>query len=244
MNVVLFGAEADGLRAEIEKHSQLTVVDQNPDVVICFGGDGTLLAAELRWPSVPKAPIRNSRRGFRCIPHPPARVIERLASDALVTNHFTKLECSVLCGGNPEPVFHISALNEINVHMGNINSAVRFKLWLDDQPYMDGLTILGDGFVVSTPFGSTAYFSQITRGLFHSGIGIAFKATAEHVDHLVTPDTTVIRTAITRGPAVLAYDNAPDYFNLDRGDELIIRKHPLHATLLTWDKIRHPWDIF
>ena len=94
MKVTLYGANSEALRPLVEAQAALDLVDEDPDVVVCFGGDGTLLAAELRWPSVPKVPLRNSRRGIRCIPDPPAEVLERLAANELVPHEHLKLECS------------------------------------------------------------------------------------------------------------------------------------------------------
>ena len=76
MNVILFGTKAEELRPLFEAQPSLDLVEDGADVIVCFGGDGTLLAAELKWPGVPKVPIRNSRRGIRCISgsgHPTTR---------------------------------------------------------------------------------------------------------------------------------------------------------------------------
>lgn len=252
MRTMLFGADSGPLSTEVRKQPLLELMDPEsdarPDVVICFGGDGTLLTAEQRWPGVPKAPIRNSRRGHRCIPHPPAMVIERLAKGTLCPHAFLKAECRISTAETPPHGLPSSpllvAMNEFNVHMGLVNSAVRFRLWLNGRPYQDGEEILGDGFLVSTPFGSTAYYNQITRGLFQEGLGIAIKATNAHTDHVVVPESTEIKAEITRGPAVLAIDNALEYYRLEPGDTLAIRRHPHAAHVLSWDPIWHPWDIF
>ncbi len=243
MRILLFGAEASRLRPELEKHSELEVVDDRPDTVVCYGGDGTLLAAELRWPGVPKVPIRNSRRGHWCIPHSPQAVVQRLAKGSLVRTEYMKLECAVR-HGDEEPLCYLSAMNEVNVHMGRINSAVRFKFWLDDKPYDEGAEIIGDGFVISTPFGSTAYFNQITRGVFYQGIGLALKSTTHYTSHVIAPENTVFRVLITRGPAVLAFDSSPEYFNLRRDDELTVRRDPRPATLLLWETLPYQTDEF
>lgn len=244
MRTLLFGAEAETLRRHIETHPSLHLVEDRPDVVVCFGGDGTLLSAELRWPGVPKVPIRNSRRGHRCIPRPGADVIERLAQGTLVRTQFLKIACSVYAHGAAEPRCTATAMNEFNVHMGHINLAVRFKIWLNEEPYADGAEILGDGLVVSTPFGSTAYFNQITRGVFHAGLGIAFKNTTELTSHVIVPDSVTVVIVITRGPAVLAYDNAPEYIDLCEGDRIVVCKAAQPATLLTWEPMSHPTDSF
>lgn len=238
VHLTLFGSQAESLIKTVRKHESLVLVDKDPDVVVCFGGDGTLLAAELRWPGVPKVPVLNSRRGHRCIPHPAHEVLRGLANKQLVSNHYMKIEGELLREGKPIYPETMVALNEFNVHMGLINSAVRFQLWLNGDPYDDGVELLGDGFVVCTPFGSTAYFAQITRGVFTQGIGVAFKSTNAHVDHLVLPDDTEFRLRITRGPAVLAFDSADEYVQLEEGDELMVRKHQKGATILTCGPIK------
>ncbi len=244
MRTLLYGAEADRLRAQIENYPDLSLVESDPEVVVCYGGDGTLLSAELRWPGVPKAPIRNSRRGNRCMAHPWPKVIERLGRGELVRTEYMKLECALHGNVGRDPQGALTAMNEFNVHNGRINSAVRFTMWLDEEPYESGAEIIGDGFVVSTPFGSTAYFNQITRGAFYAGLGVAFKNTSERTNHVIVPEDTVVRVVITRGPAILAFDNAAEHFDLTEGDELVLRKHPHPAVLLTWEPMSHPSDAF
>ncbi len=234
----LFGSQSDDLLPLIAHYNNLMVVEKNPDVVVCYGGDGTLLAAELQWPGVPKAPILNSRRGHRCIPKSPEEVIAALAGNALVRNVYTKLECSLYTArrkGTPD--FALTCLNEVNVHMGRINSAVRFKLWINGLPFENGVEIVSDGFVACTAFGSTAYFKAITKGFFTEGIGVAFKATTHPVNHLIVPESAEILFKITRGPATLAFDNSMDYLELDLGDRLSIRKRPQGAVILTCEPV-------
>lgn len=244
MRVVLRGPEADSIRDDVLSHPNLEIVTENPDVVICYGGDGTLLTAELEWPTVPKIPIKHSKRGIRCIAHPASDVIARLAQNSLVATEYMRLECVLRSDRAAASPKTLVAMNEFSVHMARINSAVRFKLWFDDEAYNAGREILGDGFVVSTPFGSTAYFNHITRGFFQSGIGIAFKSTTEHTNHVVVEEDTVVRILITRGPAILAFDNSHTYFDIREGDELTIRKHALPAVLLTWNEMKYPLDAF
>lgn len=238
LRVQLFGAEAAALVPLLENYPQLEQVEDNPDIVVCYGGDGTLLAGELRYPGIPKVPILNSQRGHRCIPHPKEQVIQGLAEGTLTKNTYMKLHGAVTREGDGAASFQAAALNEFAVHMGRINSAVRFKLWLDGEPYDRGVEILGDGFVICTPFGSTAYFNQITRGYFTRGMGIAFKATSEHTDHLVLPPKTEMRVLITRGPAVLAFDSSLEYHTLEEGNELVVRQHEAGATILTCDPVK------
>lgn len=244
MKVLLFGAEADRLAPQVARFESLSVVTENPEVVICYGGDGTLLAAERRYPGIPKAPIRNSRKGLRCIPHPPEKVIERLSSGTLHRNTYLKLACEVRFHDGRPSMKTSPAMNEVNVHVGRVNTSARFRLWFDDEPYENGLEIIGDGFIVSTPFGSTAYFKQITRGVFHTGIGVALIHPNDHVNHVVLPETARIRALITRGPAILAEDNAEQFVNLSEGDEVFVQEHSPPATILTWGTTSHISDHY
>jgi len=246
LRVSLFGNEAEALLPHFARHDNLELVEDNPDVVVSFGGDGTLLAAELCWPGKPKVPVLNSRRGHRCIPHPPANVVDALAEGRLVRTEYTKLECLINHPepGVVEPDFVLVCLNEINVDMGRINSAVRFRMWLDDEPFENGTEIIGDGFIACTPFGSTAYFNSITRGLFQKGIGIAFKAASHKTNHLVVPEDVVVRFVITRGPALLAFDSSADYVSLVTNDELIVRRHSQSAVILTCEPVKRLHEPF
>ncbi len=246
LRIALFGNEVEALRPHFARHGNLEMVETDPDVVVSFGGDGTLLAAELRWPGLPKVPILNSRLGHRCIHHPAGDVIDALARERLVHNKYTKLECLINHPepGSVEPDFALSCLNEINVDMGRINSAVRFRLWLNEEPFDDGAEIIGDGFIACTPFGSTAYFNAITRGLFHRGIGIAFKSASRQTNHLVVAEDATVRFVITRGPALLAFDNSMDYVSLVDNDELVVRRHPQSAVILTCEPVKHLHEPF
>ncbi len=232
--ITLFGNKADVLAPLVHRHENLVLTEEAPDLVVCYGGDGTLLAAELHWPGVPKVPILNSRRGHRCIPRPPEEVIDALARDELVRTQYTKLECTVFSSlRNRKPDFMLTCLNEVNVHMGHINSAVRFKLWINGVPFENGVEVISDGFIVCTPFGSNAYFKAITKGIFMQGIGLAFKATTHPVNHLIVPEDNELRFQITRGPATLAFDNSPEYLDLDRGEYITVRRHAQSACILT-----------
>ena len=236
--ILLYGPDAEDLIGEISAHPALALVESKPDIVVCYGGDGTLLAAEIDWPGIPKVPVLNSRIGHHCIRHGIDEIITRLAKDELVVNKYSKLRCAIHRKDVPEPSHILTPLNEINVQKQHVNSAVRFQLWIDGEEYERGLEIVGDGFIVCTPFGSTAYFNKITRGAFLQGMGIAFCASDQRINHLVVPRESVVRLRITRGPAVLAYDSSQEYFDLDAGDELVVWKHPDGATILTYGPVR------
>ncbi|MDP7638800.1 MAG: hypothetical protein QGG73_03665 [Candidatus Hydrogenedentes bacterium] len=242
MKVILFGEHAEELGGDLRAHKNLDRCESEPEAVVCFGGDGTLLSAELKWPYIPKVPIRNSEVGKRMMNHPPGEIIRNLAEGTLMPSKHMKVECSVRPSQGEVFLAPLSALNEFNVRLGAGNSALRYRIWIDNHPIEEGVEIIGDGFIVSTPFGSTAYYRQITRGIFHAGLGIAFKYTSELVNHIVTLETSVIRAKITRGLARLGYDSAAEEVPLATGDELVIKRDPRPATLLTINKLHRPSD--
>ncbi len=230
--ILLFGKDVKEILPLFKKFPQLKIVQENPDFILSYGGDGTLLSAEYLYPHIPKIPVLKSLRGHRCIRHSPEEVLKRLTEDKLVPYRYMKLICSVYPGGTTNPSHQFEALNEVMVEKGKINTAVRFKIWIDGISYEgEDKDILGDGFMISTPFGSTAYFSNVTRGIFWNGIGIAFLATSEAVTHMILSEDTLVEVKITRGPAVLAHDNAPESIPLEAGDILVVKKSPKDAII-------------
>jgi NAD+ kinase len=201
----------------------LEIVDESPDLVVTYGGDGLLLGSERTWPGVPKLPLRNSRHGKKCEPRQVEDALERLLSGTLHLTRFLKLQAEAQ---GAQQV----GLNDVMVHNSAPTSSVRYDVWIDDVEY--GREIVGDGVVVATPFGSTAYYRSITRGIFRLGIGLAFNNSTEQVDHMVLPEESVIRIRITRGPAVVVADNNPESIALGEGDEVTIRRHEGAATIL------------
>jgi NAD+ kinase len=205
------------------REAGFSVVSDAPDVVLTYGGDGLLLHSEREWPGVPKLPLRNSHRGRKCDPRAVHEALERLARGDLVAVRQTKVRADV------RGITRVG-LNDIIVHNSRPTSTVRCRVRIDGEPF--GGEVVGDGVVVATPFGSTAYYRSITRSIFHAGLGLAFNNSTEPVDHVVLPESAEIRVVITRGPALVAADNDPDPVPLEEGDEVVIRRHDAQAVIL------------
>lgn len=196
----------------------LEIVKENPEVVITFGGDGTLLGAERDYPEIPKLILKNSQTCHLCSALPNEKLLDLLSKNKLKTKEFMKLEAVV---GNQKA----TALNDIIIAHKFPNLAIRFEVF--QKKY------IGDGVVFSTPFGSTGYFYSITKETFNTGLGIAFNNI--HQGNTKTqnlPENAKIKIKILRGPAVLASDNNPDLFDLPEFVEILIKKAPQAARLL------------
>ena len=230
MRVCLVGRNAHELLPEI-KNFGFEIVKKNPEVVISYGGDGTLLDAERRYPGVPKLPVRENRLSKKCANHKNKIVFDRLKRNQLTPAHFDKIEAT-LRGKR------LIGLNDIVIHHIRITTGVRFRIWIDDKPYSH--EIVGDGLVMASIFGASGYYRSITHSLFRTGLGLAFNNSTEPVDHLVLKEDSIVRVKITRGPALLAADNDPHTVEVAEGDEILLRKSKQRAAILALDSLRCP----
>lgn len=221
MRVALVGKDIQSVEKIFSRHG-LTRDDDHPDVVISVGGDGTLLLAERHYPGVPKLPLRKSRTSRKTHRLKTDVLLDYLAAGKLLEIPHTKLQ--VVHGRKK-----ILALNDVIFHNELVTSAVRYRVAINGKDH--GGDIIGDGLIVATPFGSTAYYRSITHSFFQVGIGLAFNNSIEPVDHLVLRDDSVIRVTVVRGPALVAADNNPDYFHLQVGGVVTVRKAD-HAALI------------
>ncbi|GAY25539.1 hypothetical protein ATG_07420 [Desulfurococcaceae archaeon AG1] len=122
------------------------------DVIAVVGGDGTLLRAlhMLGDHRIPVMTIRMGRRGFLLDVTPleiPERISDLLRGKYNVVS-YTRLSARI--GNEKMP----PALNEVSVVASTRSKVIRLKVYRDDKfvYYMEG-----DGVIVATPLGSTAY---------------------------------------------------------------------------------------
>lgn len=193
------------------------VVDAYPDFVVCFGGDGTVLFSERSFPGVPKLVVKTSRvcRRYGYAPHELFGVLDRIWE-----GDFELVEELKLVGMTEGA--KIEGLNEIQVHLKLPYSAVRFSVSVDGKEFSN---LIGDGVVVATPFGSTGYYAATGGEPFKKGIGISFNNLHwKRIDSLVFPDDSMVKVAISRGPAWLLADNNKNFVELNAGDSAAVRK--------------------
>lgn len=189
--------------------------ETKPDIVISLGGDGTLLMAERKYPGVPKLLIRNSNICNKCDWDSLSPIMDRLKRKEYRIEEHTKLEAEA--GGHK-----IACVNDFVVRNRTPIHAIRFLLSIDGKQ-LDG-ELIGDGAVVSTPFGSTAYYYSITKRKFDRGIGIAFNNLSNEIEHKLIGENSVIEIQITRGDATFSHDNDTNILILKTGDKIRIRK--------------------
>ena len=193
------------------------VVDENPDFVVCYGGDGTVLFGERNFPQVPKLILKTSRK-CRPYDYDVNKFTEYLAK--IKTGNYQihsemKLETTI----KDELLI---GLNEIQVHLKSPIYAVRFSLAVDNKK-CDNL--IGDGVIVSTPFGSTGYYKATGGKKFEKGIGISFNNLHNiKKDSFVVSENSAIKLTINREHAWLLADNNEKFIELAAGDSVEIKK--------------------
>lgn len=230
MKVKLVGKNLEDIKPLLHSCG-LHLVDENPALIVAHGGDGTLLMSEREFPSVPKLPVRDSRTAPLCPEH----------SYQLQLNDFT--------GGRTAKVVlpklvaefkgqRVTGINDIFIHNFARESAVRYRVWINDELYSN--EVVGDGAGVATVHGSTAYYRSITHSTFRVGLGLAFSNSTEVVNHLVIPEDAVVKIEIIRGPAVIVADNSPEQPIVEQGDNIVICKAVETATIYGLDKFMCP----
>ena len=139
---------------EAQRYGQIIEVSDSEAVMVCYGGDGTLLEGvhRLGENSFPVVGIKCGRLGFLSLAQSGEinDVFSQIASRTLLIEQRSMIEVSGELEGQEQTIF---ALNEVAVQrLGATMIAV--DVAIDTMPM---LTCNGDGVIISTPTGSTAY---------------------------------------------------------------------------------------
>ncbi|MBI2019812.1 NAD(+)/NADH kinase [Candidatus Daviesbacteria bacterium] len=224
MKVLLVGKNTQKIEPVV-KEAGFSIVSENPDVVISFGGDGTLLHAEREHPGIPKLPIRDSQFCHKCSDHEEKTLLKKLLENQLTLKTYKKLKTEV--SGKT-----LLALNDFSIRNAHPTHAIRFRI--RDKLY------IGDGIVVSTPFGSSAYFKSITNQSFSSGFGVAFNNVTEDIKPLFLNEYEEIKFELVRGTADLTSDNSPDVYRINEGSSISFSLSDDVAKIYEADSLRCP----
>lgn len=128
---------------------------QNADCVICFGGDGTILhmAKAATRHRIPILGVNIGTMGFIAeLESSELEELRRLADDNYSLD--SRLMLDVTISRDRNVIFHDIALNDVTITKGAIARIVHLNVQCDDVQAME---FGGDGLIVATPTGSTAY---------------------------------------------------------------------------------------
>ncbi len=193
---------------------------KNPDIVISFGGDGTALYAERVYPGIPRVLIKHSKVCQKCKlgTHDFSEVLKALKEKKYKIIEEIKVDGIV----NNSPKKKLIGLNEIGIHHKTPTKTIRLRVKVNGKIIED--VVIGDGLVVSTPYGSTAYFHSISRKTFSKGLGIAFNNPKKKRKNLVVKDNSRVEVDILRGLGWMTADNDERMIPIKKDDVVTVKK--------------------
>lgn len=162
--LVLKNAESKGMNAFLDTRAKDLVSwdkffhlgKDDVDVIVVIGGDGTVLNTLhlLRDADIPIATIRYGRRGFLCDvpPYEYSEMLSRIASGDYKLVEYMRLKGEVKGVDTIPP-----ALNELAIVSLGSGRAKVIRLYIHKDSEEIYKRLVGDGVIVATPVGSTAY---------------------------------------------------------------------------------------
>ena len=143
---------------ELPKDLRFSRLDReihNADMIICFGGDGTILhmAKTATRAGIPILGVNIGTMGFMAeLENTELELLRKLAKDEYTIDSRMMLDVTV--NRDRDIIFHDICLNDVVITKGSIARIVHLKVECDG---IQALECGGDGVIVATPTGSTAY---------------------------------------------------------------------------------------
>ena len=128
---------------------------QGADLIVCFGGDGTILhmAKTATRAGIPILGVNIGTMGFMAeLESTELSELKRIASDDYTIDHRMMLDVTV--HRDKDIIFHDICLNDIVITKGAVARIVHLSVECDGVQAME---CGGDGVIIATPTGSTAY---------------------------------------------------------------------------------------
>ncbi|HEU0165496.1 MAG TPA: NAD(+)/NADH kinase, partial [Thermomicrobiales bacterium] len=155
--------EANGHTA-IQESALGTTPIAEVDAIVVLGGDGLMMRAGNTYPDVPLLGINFGKVGFLALVEQQdwQRALEALVSGAFTIETSSTLAATLTRDG--QTIDEGWAINDVVIRGGN--------RMVDVEVYIDGYwvnTFPGDGMIVSTPRGSTAYCMAAGGPILTSG---------------------------------------------------------------------------
>lgn len=148
----------EGSRVELPPNLTFTPLKKGlarADVMVCFGGDGTILhaAKDAETYNVPILGVNMGSVGFMAeLEYGELSQLSKLPAGKYALESRMMLDVQAVRGG--KTVFHDTALNDAVVTKGAVARVVDLAVYGDKVLISD---FAGDGVILSTPTGSTAY---------------------------------------------------------------------------------------
>lgn len=193
------------------------------DILICIGGDGTFLSFvhKCRFPSAPIIGINTGHLGFfqEASPDHLEETLDDIESGRYSIQKIKPVQAKIITTRNE---FYRIGLNEILVR-GQFSHVSQFSVSIDNTKVQD---FSGDGILVSTPVGSTAYNYSLDGALVSPDLDVLqltpvapMNTNAYRCFHssILLPASEKIKIAgigrSTRGTIILSFDGRTHEFS-------------------------------
>ncbi|KAJ4887048.1 NAD(H) kinase 1 [Raphanus sativus] len=227
---------------------EISLLQPKVDLVITLGGDGTVLWAASRFKkSVPPiVPFAMGSLGFMTPFHSKQyqNCLEKLLKGPISLTLRHRLQCHIEKAAKPDSekeaakpdsetetakpdsdkVEHTLVLNEVTIDRGQSSYLTNLECYCDDSFVT---CVQGDGLILSTTTGSTAYSLAAGGSMVHPQVpGILFTPICPHslsFRPLILPDHVLVKVKVpanSRGSAWVSFDGK-DRKELKSGDTLV-----------------------
>lgn len=200
---------------------------RNADLLICFGGDGTILHSSkiATEHGLPILGVNIGTMGFIAeLEAGEMDLLRRIPKGEYTVEERSMLDVSVL--GGKQALFHETALNDVVITKGAIARVIQMAIRCDG---VEASAFSGDGVIVCTPTGSTAYSMSAGGPIIEPAAkNILITPICAHAIQaksiVVSPERVVsIRVGkVGRHNAFLSVDGGRA-FRLSAGDEIVVR---------------------
>jgi NAD+ kinase len=248
---ITFASEPDLAHLWPKPVPDLSAADCDIDLLLTFGGDGTLLrgARLLAQQEVPILGINLGRVGFLTSSAPDG--FEEAMAAFQRGEYEIEKRCALgsrIVGEDGEERGGAIALNDIVVHKEGVARVVRVSVWVDGAEVG---VYSADGVIVSTPTGSTAYSLSAGGPIVMPDVdALVITAICPHtlaVRPLVVPggaEITLQQAQPWRDEVLLSYDGQVET-SLKPHDRVIVKRSPDSVKLVRleakgyFDGVRH-----
>jgi len=218
------------------KFSRLDRELHDADLIICFGGDGTILhmSKTATRAGIPILGVNIGTMGFMAeLESTELEQLKRLATGEYTIDKRMMLDVTVF--RDRDIIFHDICLNDVVVTKGAVARIVHLAVECDG---VEAMECGGDGVIVATPTGSTAYSlsagGPIVEPAAHSILVTPICAHDVGSRCMVASDQRIITVRLTRNArrnAYLSVDGGKSV-RLNMGDVTKIKKSNLETSLV------------
>lgn len=213
---------------------------QQVDLLFVLGGDGTLLgvARQMACREIPLLGINIGHLGFlsEAEPEDLERAVQRVMTGDYHLERRMMIQASVVRGGRV--VHQTVGLNDAGIGKGSVARMIRVQVYVDGELFDE---FAGDGLIVSTPTGSTAYSLSCGGPIVAPHIQVMLLTpicahTLVARPCVISDEQEVrVRVLATHRDLGLTMDGQVG-FALQNEDEVVIRRAACDSILVRWQE--------